>query len=235
MLKIMPIWVASIIFYIPIVVLPIFPISQAFKMDRNLGQNFEIHAGYLNVITLVSIGVFLPLYDKLVSPALEKITKQERGLTTLQRIGLGNAFGILTMVVSRAVERKRRDLAISGAEPPMSVLWLAPQFFIVAFCCMFGTVGLTEFFNSESANGVKIISNSLLCLNISLASNRSSFIINIVHAYTAKRDQPDWLDSDIDKGKLDYFYFILAGLVGVNMCYFILCARNYSYKKIMKA
>ncbi|GAU31411.1 hypothetical protein TSUD_370600 [Trifolium subterraneum] len=216
MLKIIPIWVTSIIVFIPVGQLSIFSISQALKMDRHI-KNFEIHPGSVSVITLVAISVFLPFYDSVISPLLEKITKQEQGLTTLQRIGLGHGSAILSVVVAGLVEKRRRELAISMGDStgvaPMSVMWLAPQFLLIAFCHIFGTVGYTEFFNKESPNSMRSISNSLLCLNISAGSNLSTFIVNIVHSYTGKQGEADWLDSDINKGRLEYFYFIIAGLV----------------------
>ncbi|KAL2344472.1 hypothetical protein Fmac_005757 [Flemingia macrophylla] len=237
LLKIMPIFFTSIVVNIPMVQQAVFAVSQALKMDRNLGPNFEIHAGSVNVIMLLSIGVFLPIYDEIIAPTLEKITKQERGLTTLQRIGLGHACGILSMVVSGAVEIKRRELAISKGAPdgvaPMSVLWLTPQFMLLACCHVFATVGHTEFFNNESPDGLKSIANSLLCLNFAAASNMVNFIVNIVHSYTGKQGQPDWLDSDINKGKLENFYFVVAALGVLNMCHFIFCSRSYHYKPTM--
>jgi peptide/histidine transporter 3/4 len=233
MLKIIPIWVTSIIVFIPVGQLSIFSISQALKMDRNIG-NFEIHSGSVSVITLIAIGIFLPFYDSVISPSLEKITKQEQGLTTLQRIGLGHCSSILSVVVAGFVEKRRRELAISMGDSNgaahMSVMWLAPQFLLIAFCHIFGSVGYIEFFNKESPNSMRSISNSLLCLNLSFGSNLSTFIVNIVHSYSGKQGEADWLDSDINKGRLEYFYFIIAGLTVLNLCYFIFCARRYCYK-----
>ncbi|CAJ1939942.1 unnamed protein product [Sphenostylis stenocarpa] len=238
LLRIMPIFLTSIVVYIPLGQQAIFGVSQAMKMDRHLGHNFEIHPGSVNVIMLLSIGIFLPLYDQIVAPALEKVTKQEGGLTTLQRIGLGHAFGFLSMVVSGLVEIKRRELAISsGASDgvaPMSVLWLTPQFMLLACCHVFATVGHTEFFNNESPQGMRSIANSLLCLNVSAASNFSSFIVNIVHSFTGKQGQSDWLDGDINKGRLEYFYFVIAALGLLNMLCFLLCSRRYHYKALVK-
>ncbi|PNX74292.1 nitrate transporter [Trifolium pratense] len=141
---------------------------------------------------------------------------------------------IAIVLVAGLVEKRRRELAISTLDSkgvaPMSVMWLAPQFLLIAFCHIFGTVGYTEFFNKESPNSMRSISNSLLCLNLSVGSNLSTFIVNIVHSYTGKQGEVDWLDSDINKGRLEYFYFIIAGLAVLNLCYFIFCARRYRYK-----
>ena len=236
--KIMPIFVTSIIVNIPLGQQAIFGVSQAMKMDRHLGHNFEIHPGSVNVIMLVAIGIVLPFYDRIVVPALEKVTKQEGGLTTLQRIGFGHAFGFLSMVVSGLVEIKRRELAISsGASDgvaPISVLWLAPQFILLGCCHVFATVGHIEFFNNESPEGLRSVANSLLCLNLSAASNVSSFIVNIVHSFTGKQGQPDWLDGDINKGRLEYFYFVIGAFCLLNMLCFILSSRSYHYKAFVK-
>ncbi|KAK7348554.1 hypothetical protein VNO80_23112 [Phaseolus coccineus] len=238
LLKIMPIFATSIIVNIPLGQQAIFGVSQAMKMDRHLGHNFEIHPGSVNVIMLVAIGILLPFYDRIVVPALERVTKQEGGLTTLQRIGFGHAFGFLSMVVSGLVEIKRREMAISsGASDgvaPISVLWLAPQFILLGCCHVFATVGHIEFFNNESPEGLRSIANSLLCLNVSAASNMSSFIVNIVHSFTGKQGQPDWLDGDINKGRLEYFYFVIAAFGLLNMLCFILSSRSYHYKAFVK-
>lgn len=238
LLRIMPIFATSIIVYLPVTQQTVFSISQAIKMDRNLGHNFEIPPGLVTAIMLVAIGILLPLYDRILVPALEKVTKQEGGLTTLQRIGFGHAFGFLAMLVSGLVEVKRRELAISsGASDgvaPMSVLWLAPQCILLACCHVFATVGHIEFFNNESPEGLRSIVNSLLCVNVSLATNLCSFIVNFVHSFTGKQGQPDWLDADINKGRLGYFYFVIAALALLNMLWFIVCSRSYHFKVVVK-
>ncbi|KAJ1386017.1 Proton-dependent oligopeptide transporter family [Sesbania bispinosa] len=236
LLKIMPIWLTGSIAYISIGQLQIFSISQALKMDRHLGHNFEIPAGWMIIVTMITIALVIPFYDQVLSLALTKITKQEGGLTTLQRIGLGHGFGILIMVVAGLVEHKRRELAISlgGSDgvAPMSILWLIPQFIILAITQAFSIVGHTEFFNKESPDNMRSIGNSLVSLQTSAASNLSSFIVNIIHSFTGKQGHPDWLDSDINKGRLEYFYYIIAGLGVLNLGCFILCARRYRYKTI---
>ncbi|KAF7809185.1 protein NRT1/ PTR FAMILY 2.13-like [Senna tora] len=239
LIKIVPIWVASIISYLPIGQLAIFPISQALKMDRHLWGSFEVHPGSITVIQLLTIALFLPLYDAFISPALARITKQEQGLTTLQRIGLGHVFAVLTLAVSGVVERERRVRAISHGSPDgvaaMSVMWLAPQFILLGFVQVFTIVGHTEFYNKECPESMRSIGNSLLCLTVSGASYLSSFIVNVVHNYTGRQGHPDWLNNDINKGRLENYYFILAALGILNLSYFLFCARRYTYKTTVKA
>ncbi|GKV22465.1 hypothetical protein SLEP1_g32335 [Rubroshorea leprosula] len=152
-------------------------------------QHVEDVKCLLNVIpiwlTMAAITICLPLYDRLLVPALEKITNQEGGFTFLQRIGIGNMFAVLNLLVSGFVERKRRESAISYGTPdgvaPMSVIWLAPQLILLGFVEMFGIVGLIEFYNKQFPNHMRSIGTSLLYLSLSLSSYSSSFVVNVVH------------------------------------------------------
>ena len=38
-----------------------------------------------------------------------------------------------------------------------------------------------------------------------------------------------WVPDDIDKGKLEYYYVLLAGVSMVNFFYFLIVARLYKY------
>ena len=129
----MPIWASGILCFIPIAQQNIFPVSQATKLNRHLGPHFEIPSASCSVVSLITIGIWLPFYELFVQPALAKITKQKEGLTSLQKIILGNMFSNLAMVTAGLVEGHRRGVAISlGA--PMFATWLAPQFILLGFC-----------------------------------------------------------------------------------------------------
>ncbi|KAH1256716.1 putative protein NRT1/ PTR FAMILY 2.14 [Glycine max] len=49
-------------------------------------------------------GMFLPCFDLFLQPALAKVTKKEEGLTSLQKIVIGDVCSILTMVSASLVE-----------------------------------------------------------------------------------------------------------------------------------
>ncbi|KAJ7961766.1 NRT1/PTR family protein 2.2 [Quillaja saponaria] len=239
LLKLLPVWVASIISFLAIVQQGTFPISQALKMDRHIGSKFEIPAGSMGVVALVAVVVFLLLYDTILIPIIAKFTKHEGGFTTLQRIGLGHFISILTMVVAAFVERWRRFLAISHNTPdgvaPISVMWLSPQFVLLGMCEIFNIVGHTEFYNNESPGNMRSIANSLFCLTTAGSSYLLSLLVDIVHHFTGQHGQPDWLDNDINAGRLDYFYFLVVGLMLLNFGYYIFCARRYHCKTVVVA
>ncbi|MBA0776317.1 hypothetical protein Gotri_011323 [Gossypium trilobum] len=233
LLNIIPIWVTSILGFLAMNQQGTFTVSQALKMDLQFGSTIKIPAGSVGVITLIAIAVWLPFYDRVLVPALEKITKLEGGITVLQRIGVGNLFSILTMLVSGFIETKRRNSALSHGGPdgvaPMSVMWLTPQLILIGFAEIFSIVGLIEFYNKQFPEHMRSIGNSLIYLTFSLASYASNWIITIVNDVTG-RCGSSWLSGDINTSKLDKFYFLIAGISLLDFVVFMFCARRYHYR-----
>lgn len=234
LLKVIPVWASGIICFTAMAQQGTFTISQAQKMDRHLGPKFQIPPGSLITISMVTIGIWVPFYDRVVVPALRKITKIDSGITLLQRIGIGIVFSILSMIVAGLVEKKRRASAIShGREDgvaPLSVFWLAPQLCLMGFSEAFNIIGQIEFYNKEFPENMSSLANSLFSVTVSGASYLSSLLIIIIHKGTHRDGNPDWLTNDINKGRVDYFYYVIAGLGMFNFVYFLSVARRYNYK-----
>ncbi|XVF02292.1 hypothetical protein REPUB_Repub04eG0163000 [Reevesia pubescens] len=232
LIRIIPIWASGIISFTSIAQQGTFTLSQALKMDRHLGPKFQIPAGSVGIISMITIGIFLPIYDRIIVPALRKFNKREDGITLFQRIGIGIFFSILAMIVAGVMEKKRRTSAILHPVAPISVFWLAPQLIIMGFFEAFNMLGQIEFFNKQFPEHMRSIANSLLFCSIAGSNYLSSMVVNIVHHTTGGHGRPDWLTSDINAGRLDYFYYILAGMGALNFLYFLYVAHHYRYKAI---
>jgi len=234
LVRIIPIWAAGILSLTSMAQQGTFTVSQAIKMNRHLGPNFQIPAGSLVVISLITIALWLPFYDRILVPKLRKMTKHEGGITLLLRIGIGMVFSILSMVVAGMVEKVRRDSANSNPTPlgiaPMSVLWLAPHLILMGFCEAFNIIGQIEFFNRQFPEHMRSIGNSLFSCSFAAANYVSTIIVNVVHHTTGTRSHRDWLTNDINAGRLDYFYYLIAVLATLNLIFFIFVARRYQYK-----
>jgi peptide/histidine transporter 3/4 len=200
-------------------------------MDRHLGHKFQIPASSIGVISLLTIALTLPLYDKIIVPSLRKMTNHEGGITLLQRIGIGMFFSILSMIVAGFVEKIRRDSANSNPSllgiAPMSVFWLAPQLILMGLCEAFNILGQIEFFNRQFPDHMRSIGNALFSCSVAIASYVSSIIVNVIHHTTRTHDHPDWLVNDINKGRIDYFYYLIAMIGTLNFVFFIYVARRY--------
>lgn len=203
-----------------------FMVFQATKMDRHMGPHFEIPAASIAVISYITIGIWVPIYERLLVPFLWRIRKFR--LTLLQRMGIGIVFAILSMFTAGIVEGVRRTRATEMTQ--MSVFWLALPLILMGLCESFNFIGQIEFFNGQFPEHMRSIANSLFPLSFAAANYLSSLLVTTVHKASGTKDQPDWLNKDLDKGKLDYFYYLIAGLGVVNLVYFWYCARRYQYK-----
>lgn len=232
--RIMPVWASGIICFTAMSQQGTFTVSQASKMDRHLGRNFKIPPGSLSVISMITIGIWLPFYDRVLVPSLRKVTRLEGGISLLQRMGIGIVFSILSMIVAGLVEPMRRASAIMHAGEdgiaPLTVFWLAPQLMLMGFAEAFNIIGQIEFYNKEFPENMSSVANSWFSCTMAGASYLSAMLVNIVHKTTGRHGRPDWLTKDINAGKVENLYFLIAGLGVLNLGYFLWVARGYQYK-----
>ncbi|KAF9623828.1 hypothetical protein IFM89_005413 [Coptis chinensis] len=231
LIRIIPIWAAGIISFTAMAQQGTFTVSQALKMDRHLGPKFQVPAGSLGVISMLALGVWVPFYDRVLVPWLRKYTKHEGGITLLQRMGIGMVLAILSMVVAAIFEEKRRTSAILHARPdgiaPISVFWLSPQLILMGLAEAFIIIGQIEFYYKQFPEHMKSFATSLLFCTMAGGNYVSSIVVAIVHKNTGR---PDWLDNNINLGRVDYFYYLLAGMGVLNLVYYLVCASQYQYK-----
>jgi len=112
-----------------------FIILKAFTMDCHLGPHFEIPAGSVTSISLITLAVVIPIYDRIMVPLARKFTGLEGGITLLEKQGVRLVISPISMVVAELDEHKRRNSVLShGGISPMTVLWLAPQLVLMGYC-----------------------------------------------------------------------------------------------------
>ncbi|KAG0481629.1 hypothetical protein HPP92_012487 [Vanilla planifolia] len=228
LLRIVPIWASGIICFVAVSQQWTFTVLQSLTMDRHLGRRFQVPAASVGIISLVTLTLFIPVYDRLLVPFLRSITGHESGLTLLQRQGVGLFVSALAMAVAGLVEarRRREDLA----ERMSAVAWLSPQLVLMGVAEAFNAVGQVEFYNQQFPEHMQTLAGSLFYCSLAGAGYISSLLIAVVQKATAGEGRHSWLDQDISAGHLDYFYYLIAGLGMLNFCYFLLCARSYRYK-----
>ncbi|KAF4353511.1 hypothetical protein F8388_013803 [Cannabis sativa] len=152
----------------------------------------------------------------------------------LQRIGVGLVLSAISMTVAGIVEKKRKNVAIehgmvdSLAPLPISLLWLGFQYAIFGAADMFTLVGLLEFFYAESSAGMKSLSTAISWCSFAFGYYLSTVVVEIVNKVSG-----GWLaNNNLNRDKLEYFYWLLAGLSVVNFGVYVLCASWYRYKKL---
>ncbi|CAL9029475.1 unnamed protein product [Prunus brigantina] len=234
-IRMLPIWATTIIFWTVYAQMTTFSVSQATSMDRHIGKSFQIPAASLTAFFVGSILLTVPVYDRLIVPIARKALKNPQGLTPLQRIGVGLVLSIFAMVAAALTEVKRLNTARSHgltdnptAEIPLSVFWLVPQFFFVGSGEAFIYIGQLDFFLRECPTGMKTMSTGLFLSTLSLGFFFSSLLVTIVHKITG-HSKP-WLADNLNQGKLYDFYWLLALLSALNLVIYLFCANWYVYK-----
>ncbi|CAM0945507.1 unnamed protein product [Alopecurus aequalis] len=224
--KLLPIWSTCILFWTVYSQMTTFSVEQATRMDRRLHAGFVIPAGSLSVFLFLSILLFTSLNERLLVPLASRLTRRPQGLTSLQRVGTGLVFAIVAMVVSALVEKMRRDAANGESHVSISAFWLVPQFFLVGAGEAFAYVGQLEFFIREAPERMKSMSTGLFLVTLSMGFFLSSFLVFLVDVVT----RGTWIQNNLDTGRLDLFYWMLAVLGVVNFAVFVVIARRHEYK-----
>lgn len=199
-------------------------------MDRQLGSNFKVPAASIAVTSYLTLAIWIPLYDRVIVPQLRKVTNHPNGITQLQRIGIGSVFAVMAMVVAGIVEKERRDMA--NRHRQMSVFLLAPQHILMGLCEAFSIIGQMEFLNNEFPEHLRTMANAFLSISFTIATYVSTLVVIILHKTTGGHGKPDWLTNDLNAGRLDYYYYIVAGIAFSNLFLFVYCASRYQYKGV---
>jgi len=68
---------------------------------------------------------------------------------------------------------------------------------------------------------------------ISIGNYVSTLLVTLVHKFSAKPDGSNWLpDNNLNRGRLEYFYWLITVLQAVNLVYYLWCAKIYTYKPV---
>ncbi|KAH7678173.1 Proton-dependent oligopeptide transporter family protein [Dioscorea alata] len=233
-INIIPIWLATIPFGISIAQSSTFFLKQCAVMDRRLTSSFEIPPASVFSLGAIGMIVCVTMYDRILVPFFRRLTGNQRGISVLQRIGVGIAMVVIAMVIAAIVEAKRLSIAHEDQSKvvPMSVFWLVPQFVILGFGDGFSLVGLQEYFYDQVPDSMRSLGIAFYLSVIGAANFLSSLLITVVDYVTRRGGGTSWFAKDLNKSRLDKFFWLLAAMDAVNVVIYILVARRHSYKSV---
>ncbi|XP_076883298.1 protein NRT1/ PTR FAMILY 4.5-like [Bidens hawaiensis] len=233
LIRMLPIIISTIFMNTCLAQLQTFTIQQSTTMDRNL-HGFKVPGPSVPVIPLLFMSILIPLYDRIFVPLVRRFTKIPTGITHLQRIGVGLVLSAISMAVAGIVETHRKSVAVennmvdSPGPLPLTVFWLGFQYAIFGVADMFTLVGLLEFFYEESSSGMKSLGTAIAWCSLAFGYYTSSIVVEVVNKVSN-----GWLASNnLNRDKLNYFYWLLAVLSLVNLGFYLMCASWYKYKKM---
>ncbi|KAK9675789.1 hypothetical protein RND81_11G031000 [Saponaria officinalis] len=235
-LKLFPIFASTIILNCCLAQLSTFSVQQAASMDTNLGS-LKIPAASLPVFPIVIIMVVAPIYDHLIIPFAREITKRETGISHLQRIGTGLVLSVLAMAAAALVEVKRKNVAIKhdlvdSTKPlPITFFWIAIQYALLGSADLFTLAGMLEFFFTEAPSSMRSLATSLSWASLAIGYYLSSVIVSIVNEATSRGHHKGWLSGgNLNRYRLERFYWLLCVLGGVNFLNYLFWACRYKYR-----
>lgn len=236
-IRMIPIWAVGILVNTASSHNHSFAIQQARTMDRHLAPRFQIPAATLSIFSTLTMLLSLAFYDRVFVPVARRFTRRPSGITYLQRIGIGMAIGLSANVAAALVEAKRKGAAADHglmdqpkAVVPISVFWLVPQYAIHGLAEAFTSVGQMEFLYDQAPESMRSTAAALFWLAMSIGNYMGTVLVTVVHHCTSKGG--DWLQDNINRGKLDYYYWLVTGLQVLNLGYYITCAMLYTYKPL---
>ncbi|KAL3631910.1 hypothetical protein CASFOL_024894 [Castilleja foliolosa] len=233
LIKVIPLWSTGIMTAINMSQTS-FPLLQASSMDRHITPSFEIPAGSFAMFNIITLTIWVILYDRVILPLASKLAGKKVHLGVKLRMGIGIFLSCMAMVVSGIVEHVRRKKAIEQGlvnDPrgvvKMSAMWLVPQNCLFGLSEAFNAIGQTEFYYSEFPKSMSSIASSLFGVGMAVANLLASVVLSTVDNATKAGGKESWVSNNINKGHYEFYYWLLAIMTLVNLMYFMVCSWAY--------
>ncbi|MCO5604216.1 hypothetical protein L7F22_058379 [Adiantum nelumboides] len=233
--RLLPVWLTTIAYGVVFAQSSTAFVKQVNTMNTAMG-NFHVPGASFQVFMTITVLLLLPLYDRVFVPMARRLTGNERGITMLQRIGIGLFFSSLSMVAAALLEGKRLRVAsyIGLLDKPkvilpMSAFWIIPQYALLGIADVFTLVGEQEFFYDQVPDSMRSLGMALYLSTNGVGSFLSSLLVTIVSETTGKEP---WLVDNMNRSRTYRFYWLLAVLSILNLIAFIVVAFFYEYKRV---
>ncbi|GKA94420.1 NRT1/ PTR family protein 3.1 [Tanacetum coccineum] len=152
----------------------------------------------------------------------------------------GFAISVLATLVAgfSEIQRKNSTLAHDLTNKPYDIIpimvfWLVHQYSLHGMAEAFMSIGHLELFYDQAPKSMKSTEIALIWMAIAIGNYGSTLLVSIVHKTSTGQDGSNWLpDENLNKGKLEYFYWLLTLLQVINLVYYLICAKFYTLKPI---
>jgi peptide/histidine transporter 3/4 len=235
--RLLPVWATGIVVSAVYNQMSTMFVLQGNTLDPSMGSGFKIPSASLSIFDTLSVIAWAPVYDRLIVPAARRWTGHPRGFTQLQRMGIGLAISVLAMVAAGALEVVRLHVAASHgmldstAYLPISIFWQVPQYFIIGAAEVFTFIGQIEFFYDQTPDSMRSMGTALSLTSSALGSYLSALLVFVVTAVTSRNGGLGWIPDNLNRGHLDYFFWLLSLLSVINFLVYLLIAKWYKYKQ----
>ncbi|KAJ1295246.1 hypothetical protein BS78_01G208900 [Paspalum vaginatum] len=211
-------------------------VKQGTTLDRHVGPHFEIPPASLQGFVTISMLVAVVLYDRVFMPLARRVTGNPRGISLLQRMGVGLVIHIVIMGIASVTERHRLAVArehglydSKGTTIPLTIFVLLPQFVLMGVADAFLEVAKIEFFYDQAPEGMKSLGTSYAMTSLGVGNFLSSALLSTVSHITQRHGRGGWILNNLNASRLDKYYAFFAILNCANLLVFFLVCRLYVY------
>ncbi|CAM0875447.1 unnamed protein product [Alopecurus aequalis] len=235
LLRMFPVWASFVIFYAVAGQMSSTLIEQGMVMDNRVGP-FAIPPASLSIVGVLSSLIWVYIYETVLVPLARRYTGKAKGFSQTQRLGIGFALSMLTMVYSAILEMKRLAIAQDSGlveqnlPVPISILWQAPAHVLNGAAGVFAGIGMLEFFYDQAPYSMKSLCTAFAQLAGASGAYLNTLIFGVVAVATSQGGEPGWIPDNLNEGHLDYFFWMLAALSLLNLVQFVHYSRQYSKK-----
>ncbi|CAN6346845.1 unnamed protein product [Urochloa humidicola] len=236
-IRLLPIWSAGIMLSTAGSHNGTFAIMQARTMDRHMGPHFQFPPATLSIFSILAMLATLAFYDRVFVPLARRVTGLPSGINYFQRMGIGLAISVLSVGAAALVETKRRDAAARhgllddpAAVVPLSVFWLVPQYAVHGIGDAFSSVGHMEFLYDQAPESMRSSAVALFWLAGSIGQYMGTVLVTAVQKAT--RGRGEWLQDNINRGRIDNYYWLVTCIMVLNFVYYLVCFHFYTMKPL---
>ncbi|XP_077250807.1 protein NRT1/ PTR FAMILY 5.2-like isoform X2 [Tasmannia lanceolata] len=236
MLRMIPILIATFIPSTMIAQVNTLFVKQGTTLDRKIGSSFEIPPASLAAFVTLSMLISVVIYDRFFVVIMKKWTNNPRGISLLQRMGIGLIIHIIIMLTASLTERRRlrvakdHGLVENGGQVPLTIFILLPQFVLMGIADAFLEVSKIEFFYDQAPEGMKSLGTSYSMTSLGIGNFLSSFLLHTVSNITERNGHRGWILNNLNASHLDYYYAFFTILNFLNFIYFLVATKLYVYK-----
>ncbi|CAK9872905.1 unnamed protein product [Sphagnum jensenii] len=234
--RLIPTWACTIIVTTLAFQFLVVSAAQTLTMDRHIGsfvvppQSFGVGFGLLMILVLFT-------YDVVMVPLMRRYTHNPRGISILQRIGVGIFLSILSAVASGIIERQRRKVSWEtntaenpNATVPIPVWWLLIPLTLAGVADITVTIAQLDLFYQEVPDSIRSLGAGFVSAAGGIGAFLGSLLLSVTNRITSRNGKNPWVDHIISVGHADYYIWLLGILAAIDFLAFLYFAHIYKYK-----
>lgn len=189
----------------------------------------------LNLITIVGVLIFIPLFEKLVYPCVRALNIE---VTMIRRMAIGFLMATLAVLYAGCLEVVRLQQydqdniiiqtvgSLNVTAVNISVLAQVPGYLLMAIAEVLAIVTGLEFAYSQAPPSMRSMVVAVFYFTAALGNYLGAALIMVLNAITS---HSPWIGSDLNESHLDLYFFCLAAIGFVNFFLYIPLSQYYQF------